>query len=210
MLTWLGRKQWSQATESARSWQEDAEAAGDVLEYLRARAAITSVDVLSGQKNAGQAVQDLLVAVKARGADGDALYPPISTELRLYAGLLAASREDRVTVADLLRQTEGSQVVRDYPTVGQLRQVVLAEQERMAGKPQEALARLQPLARQDTALVVVHWALMRSASAAGDATLMQEQAKWLADHRGRIYAESTTSEVLRFFNAALPAAGKVP
>jgi hypothetical protein len=80
----------------------------------------------------------------------------------------------------------------------------------MAGKPQEALARLQPLARQDTALVVVHWALMRSASAADDATLMQEQAKWLADHRGRIYAESTTSEVLRFFNAALPAAGKVP
>ena len=210
VLTWLGRKQWSQATVSARSWQADAEAAGDVLEYLRARAAITSVDVLSGQKNAGQAVQDLLVAVKARGADGDALYPPISTELRLYAGLLAASREDRVTVADLLRQTEGSQVVRDYPTVGQLRQVMLAEQERMAGKPQEALARLQPLARQDTALVVVHWALMRSASAAGDATLMQEQAKWLADHRGRIYAESTTSEVLRFFNAALPAAGKVP
>ena len=65
-----------------------------------------------------------------------------------------------MTVADLLRQTEGSQVVRDYPTVGQLRQVVLAEQERMAGKPQEALARLQPLARQDTALVVVHWALI--------------------------------------------------
>ena len=210
VVTWLGRKQWSQATVSARSWQADAEAAGDVLEYLRARAAITSADVLSGQENAGQAVQDLLVAVKARGADGDALYPPISTELRLYAGLLAASREDRATVANLLRQTEGSQVVRDYPTVGQLRQVVLAEQERMAGKPQEALARLQPLARQETALVVVHWALMRAASAAGDATLVQEQAKWLAEHRGRIYAESTTSEVLRFFNATLPAAGKVP
>ena len=59
--------------------------------------------------------------------------------------------------------------------------------------------------RKETALVVVHWALMRAELAAGNATGAQAQTKWLATHRGRVFAEMTTIEVLRFFNAAVSA-----
>jgi hypothetical protein len=86
-----------------------------------------------------------------------------------------------------------------------LRQVVLAEQERLAGKPGAAVARLAPLAGKDTTLVAAHWALMRAARAAGDVAVAEAQAKWLATKRGRVFAESTTTDVLRFFNAAVSA-----
>lgn len=203
VATWMLRGQWPRATETASAWADQAASAGDVIETLRARAAIASVAVLSGQGDADLAVQALQAAVEARGAEADALYPPISTELRLYAGLLAACRSERAGVDAALRRTQGSAVVRDFPTVNQLQQVLLAEQERLAGQPQAALARLQPLARQDTALVAVHWALLRAAQAAGTAEVARQQAQWLATHRGRSVTESTTSDVLRFFNAGI-------
>ena len=94
-------------------------------------------------------------------------------------------------------------MVRDYPTLAQLRQVLQAEQERLAGQPRAALARLRPLGQDDTALVAVHWAMLRVAQSAGDAATERKQLDWLADHRGRVFAESTTSDVLRFFNIAV-------
>ena len=100
--------------------------------------------------------------------------------------------------------------MRDYPTVAQLRQVVLAEQERLAGKPQAALARLRPMAGRDTALAAVHWAILRAAQAGGDASSGNQQRRWLASHRGRLATESTTSEVLRFLNATLLANELMP
>ena len=125
---------------------------------------------------------------------------------RLYSGLLSAYRNDRSGVEDALRHTQGSAVVRDYPTVRELHQVLEAEQERLAGQPRLAMARLEPLARQDTALVATHWALMRAAQAAGKADIASAQIEWLATHRGRVFAESTTSDVLRFFNISVSAA----
>ena len=43
----------------------------------------------------------------------------------------------------------------------------------------------------------------RLALVASDAARAQEQ--WLASHRGRIFVESSTTEVLRFVNVAIPA-----
>jgi hypothetical protein len=65
------------------------------------------------------------------------------------------------------------------------------------------MARLVPMVKQDTALVAVHWALMRAAQAAGDEQVASAQRSWLATHRGRVFTEATTTEVLRFFNAAV-------
>lgn len=202
VVTWIDRGQWSRAAETARAWAAQAEGAGDVLESLRARAAIASVAVLSNQGDAKQRLQELSSAVDAQGAEADTLYPPTATELRLYAGLLSAYAGDRAGVDEALRRTQGSRAVRDYSTVSQLKQVVLAEQETLAGKPQAAVARLLPFAKQDTSLVAVHWSLMRAAKAAGDTTGAQAQRQWLATHRGRAFAESTTTDVLRFLNAA--------
>ncbi|HWS77338.1 MAG TPA: hypothetical protein VN205_03065 [Thermomonas sp.] len=159
--------------------------------------------VLSDKGDPPEAVQGLLAMLDAKGAEAERIYPPIQTELRLYAGLLAAHGDDRVGVDDALRRTQDSSIIRDYPTVAQLQQVVLAEQERLAGKPQAAVARLAPLAKQDTALVSVHWALMRSAQASRDDAVATAQRQWLRTHRGRVFVESTTSDVLRFFNIAV-------
>ena len=205
VVTWIDRGLWPRAVQAAQAWATRVDATNDGLESLRARAAIATVIVFSGEGDAMQALRDLLAAIDAKGAETDAVYPPTTTELRLYAGLLAARRDDAAGVAEALRRTQGSREVRDYPTVAQLQQVVLAEQERLAGKPQAAIKRLAPMAKRDTALVAVHWALMRAARAAGDEAVARTQSRWLATHRGRIFAESTTVDVLRFFNAAVSA-----
>jgi hypothetical protein len=203
VITWIDRGQAAAAAKAARDWAAKAESEQDAIESIRARAAIASLAVLSNQGDATRELKALLAVLDAKGAEADAIYPPVSIEVRLYAGLLAAHRGDRAGVDEALRRTEGSAIVRDYPTVGQLRQVVLAEQERLAGKPREALARLAPLAKQDSALVAVHWGLERAARATGDAAIADAQAEWLATHGGRVFVEATTSEVLRFFNIAV-------
>jgi hypothetical protein len=201
--TWLDRQQWVPAREAAQAWYDRASANNDVLETLRAQAALASVGIFSGDTGATRGLQSLLAAVDRQSEAVDAIYPPASTELRMYAGLLAAYRDDRAGVDAALRSTDGSVAVREFPTLAQLRQVLLAEQARLSGQPKAAVARLQPLAKQDTALVAVHWALLRAERSAGNAVGMQSQANWLATHRGRVLTEATTTEVLRFFNVAI-------
>lgn len=201
--TWLDRQQWVPAREAAQAWYDRASANNDVLETLRAQAALASVGIFSGDTGATRGLQSLLAAVDRQSDAVDAIYPPASTELRMYAGLLAAYRDDRAGVDAALRSTDGSVAVREFPTLAQLRQVLLAEQARLSGQPKAAVARLQPLAKQDTALVAVHWALLRAERSAGNAVGMQSQANWLATHRGRVLTEATTTEVLRFFNVAI-------
>ncbi len=201
--TWLDRQQWVPAREAAQAWYDRASANNDVLETLRAQAALASVGVFSADSGATRGLQSLLAAVDRQSDAVDAIYPPASTELRMYAGLLAAYRDDRAGVDAALRSTDGSVAVREFPTLAQLRQVLLAEQARLSGQPKAAVARLQSLAKQDTALVAVHWALLRAERSAGNAVGMQSQANWLATHRGRMLTEATTTEVLRFFNVAI-------
>ena len=210
VVTGIDRGLWPMAAGTASAWEQQAVTASDVLETLRARTAVASVAVFSGQGDGKHALRELLATVDTAGVEADAIYPPISAEIRLYAGLLAAYQGDAPAVADALRRTQNSRAVRDYPTVAQLQQVVLAEQERLAGKPQAAILRLAPLVKQDTALVAAHWALMRAEHDAGNAAGAGTQAKWLATHRGRAFAESTSTDVLRFFNAAVAMGTAVP
>lgn len=203
VTTWISRAQWAKAQATAQAWAAKADAAEDVLDALRARAAVASVAVFSGKDDARARLRALGAAVDAKGANADAIYPPASTELRIYAGVLAAYLGDQAGVNEALVRTRDSRVPGDYPTVGQLRQVLLAEQERLAGKPQSATARLRPLARDEKALVAVHWALLRAELAAGNAGAALAQRQWLATHQGRVFAESTTTDLLRFLNAAI-------
>jgi putative peptide modification system cyclase len=203
VVTGIDRGQWAMATDAAQAWLKQAEATRDVLETLRARAAIATVAVLAKRPNAADRLRELRVAIEASAAEADAIYPPASTELHLLAGLLAARLADASTLADTLHRTEASAATRDYPTVAQLRQVVLAEQERMSRKPEAAAARLRPLARREDALVMVHWVLMGAERATGNAEAALAQRRWLSSHRGRVFAESTTTDVLRFMNAAV-------
>ena len=134
------------------------------------------------------------------GGTANATQPYASVETTLLAALLAARQDDAAQVRALLGAVAGNPALRDYPTIAQLHQVVMAEQERLAGVPQAAVRRLAPLARRHDALVMVHWALMRAARAGGDVRLARAQAKWLATHRGRAFVEATTTDILRFAN----------
>ncbi len=203
VVTWIDRGQWAKAGNAANVWLEESVTAGDVLETLRARAAIASIAVLGDQGDAGAALRSLLAATRKQAKDVDAIYPPASSELQLHAGLLAAFKGDAALLAETLRDVQDNSAVRDYPTVAQFQQVLLAERERLTGKPQAAVARLRPIVKRDDALVAAHWALMRAERAAGNTDAALAQERWLATHRGRIFAESTTTDVLRFFNAAV-------
>ena len=203
VVTWIDRGQATRAMEAGQAWAAEADAAKDSLESLRARAALAAVSVFTDAAIPARASRDLQAMIDAQDKAVDAFFPPASTELRLYAGLLAAYRGEKAGVDDALRQVAGSRIVRDFPTVAQLHRVVLAEQARLAGRPQQAVSSLLPLARRDTALVATHWALMRAARDSGDEALAKAQTDWLATHRGRVFAENTTTDVLRFFNIAV-------
>ena len=205
VVTWIDRGQWQNAADAADAWLKTAVASDDVLGILRARAAIASVAVMSKNADGHRLVRELLEAVDANAAKADAIYPPTASEIRLYAGLLSAQMEDAAGVAAALLATQASNVPRDYPTVRQLQQVVLAEQERLDGKSQAAVSRMRSLVKRDDALVAVHWALMRAEGAAGNSAGKQAQITWLVTHRGRVFTEATTIDVLRFFNAAVSA-----
>jgi putative peptide modification system cyclase len=205
VVTWIDRGQWPRAASAAQSWRKQALADEDALEALRARAAIASVAVLAHAPDAREQVAEFKAAVQADAAEVDAVYPPASTELYLLAGLLFARLDDSGGLADALGRAEQGSAVRDFPTVAQLHDVLLAEQDRLAGKAEAALSRLRPIVSRDDALVAVHWSLMRAEQAAGNTDSASAQARWLATRRGRIFAESTTTDVLRFFNAAVSA-----
>ncbi|MGV8923224.1 MAG: putative peptide modification system cyclase [Thermomonas sp.] len=200
VTTWVDRGQPQRAAKAADAWLAKAIKDADVLETLRARAAIASLVALAGSGDAAGAARGLLSASRAQAQQADAIYPPVSVDLQLYAGLLAAHAGDRALLADALHGVHDSVVVRDYPTVGQLWAVLLAEQDRLAGNLDAALARLRPLVKHDSALVAVHWGLMRAEQSAGNADAAMTQSRWLATHRGRVLTENTTSDVLRFFN----------
>jgi len=158
---------------------------------------------MSGGGGTSAALRALLSQVDAGAREADAVAPHVSDEIRLLAALLAAHEGDAALVADVLRRVQDSTAVRDYPTVAELHQVVLAEQERMTGNAPAAAARLRPLAAHAKGLVVTHWSLMRAERDAGNARAALVQADWLATHRGRAFAEGTTTDVLRFVNAPL-------
>jgi putative peptide modification system cyclase len=199
----IDRGEWQRAAQAAQDWLQYATKNEDVLEILRAKAAIASVAVTAGSGDAKQRIRELMSATAANAAEADGIYPPSSTELDLLAGLLAARQDDLALVSEILKRHQDSEVVRNYPTVSQLHQVVMAESERLAGKPQAAIARLRPLTARDNVLTAAHWALMRAEAAVGNSDAAGDELRWLKTKRGAIFAEATTTEVLRFFNAAV-------
>jgi hypothetical protein len=83
-----------------------------------------------------------------------------------------------------------------------MQQVLLAEQERIAGNPDAAIERLTPITRSKDGLVAAHAALLRAARKAGNDALALEQAKWLTTHRGRAYVEGNAAGLPVVLNLA--------
>ena len=77
--------------------------------------------------------------------------------------------------------------------------VVKAEDERLSGRPEEAVLRLQGQI-DGTELVQTRVALRAALAASGRNEEALQQAQWLLQHRGRAYMESNASQVLQALN----------
>jgi len=110
----------------------------------------------------------------------------------LFAGYLAARRGN----VDLARDTIALARPQDdnYPVLSKMFIVADAERVRAEGKPEESIRLLKP-GLDGSELYIAHVALMDAYESAGDFKAALEQARWLAAHRGRAYAEYDPNRV---------------
>ena len=140
--------------------------------------------------------------IRADAARTDAVYPSASETLLLSAGYLGARLGSLPVVDEALKAVQPSKDIEDYPLLVQARQVLMAESERLSGKPNDAVARLSPLANHDEGLFAAHSALSRAAHDAGNSELELRELKWLSTHRGRAYVEHGLADLQTPLNVA--------
>ena len=120
----------------------------------------------------------------------------------LLAGYLAAAGGDPKTAE--LAATQAGALARsgDYPNLSRMLAITQAEIARIAGKPRDAIRVLLAAPLDGTELCLTHVALLDAYDDAGDRKSALEHARWLAQHRGRAYAEYNANWIARPFNVA--------
>ncbi|MGO4550831.1 putative peptide modification system cyclase [Lysobacter sp. 2RAF19] len=134
--------------------------------------------------------------VNANSAKLDETYPMASTNQRLAMGWLAARSGHAAVLSKAIAALGERSKVAGYPLAEQTWDVLLAEQDRMAGKSASAIARLSPIARRPDALQMVHVANARALTDAGQWQGAVAEWHWVATHRGRAFAEPSTGGML--------------
>jgi len=193
------RGRWDEAVRQAREATRAATAAEPLYRALSARIAGLAIDVAAGRESRAELLQridaelDWLDANRAR-LDGVVDLGSIWASQAL--GYLAARLDAGDRVQRALGFGDAARDALEYSSASQMRTILLAEQERIAGTRGPATDNLARLASSGHALVLVHSSLMRSLRAAGDDEGALEQARWIASHRGRAYVERATDEML--------------
>jgi tetratricopeptide (TPR) repeat protein len=121
--------------------------------------------------------------------------------IALTAALLGQQLGDRALATQVLAALQDNPEVRS-PKHAELAAVVRAQELRLAGRPQDALAKLKPLLTGQEAYQT-HLALMDAYAAAGDNEAALQQARWLQGRRGLAYAELTGYQCQQSWNAAI-------
>ena len=128
------------------------------------------------------------------------IYPPSADEHALMIGFAAAMADDASIVRGVLARVKGSPIFAEYPKVGQQYEALLAERERLEGKPEAAIQRLRPIVGRDDALLAVRTSYLRALRAAGQREQALDQARRLAKQRGRAFAEAAHTGLLEAYN----------
>ncbi|WP_144897544.1 putative peptide modification system cyclase [Luteimonas cucumeris] len=203
MMIAVDRGRWQEAETSADQGLRSAMKVEPLITSPEWRIRKLAVEVLAA-KNPEALQERLLQEIRrlhAEAAKTDAVYPNLSETMSFGAGYLGA-RLDALPVVQAALQAVAPEGIRGYPLLIQMRQVLLAEQERLQGKPQRAIARLRTLIPREDAMFAVHSALMRAARAGGDSVLALREAQWLSSHRGRAYIEGTAAGLPSVVNLA--------
>ena len=116
----------------------------------------------------------------------------------LVLGYIAAHLDDKSLAQSALRLI-GEDGVPAYSMRRKLRIVLMAEIDRISGRPAAAIENLKKLS-DDTEPFVAHVVLRNAYSSAGMPSLALDEARWLANHRGRAYAEYYPGNLLTAFN----------
>ena len=146
---------------------------------------------------------ELLARLDAEVARVDAAEPQLVAQLASYhvqslqsLGYLAARLDARPSLERIVAEVDARPWISQYPVIVQMQSVLHAELERLQGRPEQAMRRLQPLANRDDGLLLAHASLLRAAMAAGRHREALAQARWVAAHRGRAYVERPGGDML--------------
>lgn len=205
MLFALDRADWKRAEAAAAQGMSTAARIEPLIAGGEWRNRVLTAAVAGERKPAAELQADLLREIakaSAAAAQTDAVYDRHSEAMILSAGYLGARIDARPVVERALAEVEDASDVDAYPMLVQMREVLRAERERLAGEPQRAVARLAPMAGRDEAGVPVHRALERAARAAKDDALALREATWLQTHRGRAFVENGVDDLQTPLNVA--------
>ena len=119
-----------------------------------------------------------------------------STNQRLAIGWLAARSGDGALLSKAIASLGERRKIAGYPLAEQTWEVLLAEQDRMKGKPEAAINRLSAMSRKPDALQMVHVAHARALADAGQWQGAVAEWQWVSGHRGRAFAEIGTGGML--------------
>ena len=117
----------------------------------------------------------------------------------LFAAWLVARNGDEVSSHNLLKKIDQTSSNTTTPVLKNIHTIVEAELLRIRGHADEAAKLLEPLINGNE-LFVTHLALLDSYATNHQDTHALEQARWLAVHRGRAYAEYGFAQFMTAFN----------
>ena len=201
IVTLLDRGQWRQAGQLTRNELDKALAGKSLVEEAIFRASLLKQLALARDPGAGAAVRDELQWLGRNAASLRAIMASFTDDYALMIGAAAATADDEAGLRAVLAQLDGGKPLAADP-MQQHYQALLAELARLQGKPAEAVKRLQPIAAREDALLVTRMAYLRALRAAGMQDKALAQARWLAGHRGRAFAESANAVQLEEISVA--------
>lgn len=168
-------------------------------------AAIQSgLDVLAGTPGeARDALARLqrLLADAGHGGD-DPLWMADHEQHHLLLAWLAARMGDAAMAQRALARLSLEERLGEYPVLWQWRELVDAELLRAQGRPAAAVEKLRRIGDDDDRLYLVRVSLLDALADDGQHEAALEEARWLAEHRGRAYAENVTDMLLVPLNVA--------
>ena len=147
----------------------------------------------------GRAIADWIEAERQREVPADTRYREQQLFGALAAGYIAMRAGAPDIAAPALALAGPRARTSRYPLHLELLDLMEAERERVEGRPEQAIRRLQPRI-SGTELYQTRSALKRAYADAGRWADARAEAEWLATHRGRAYAERTHRPLLMVLN----------
>jgi len=204
MLFAIDRGDWSAAAEAAQAASMQARKVEPLIAGRGAMLRADALDAIGERASKAELesrLQSRLADIREHRSELQAAFPNYDDLLALQVGYIAARIGSRPMLERVLAQVDAAKIV-GYPLMTDMREVLLAESDRLAGKPGQAVARLKALSTGADASFPVHVALLRAARAADDEGTARQQADWVATHRGRAYVEMGLDYLTSMLNVA--------